>query len=122
MNLKMCMVLSLSCIWLLWFPQGSPAHVISQARILEWVAISFSREFSQCRDRTQVSCSAGDLLHCSQILYRLSQQENPEIENKSVEIIQTKHKEKKEWAKMEQSIHSTWEIIKQYNIYVGWIL
>ena len=30
-----------------------------QARILEWVAISFSRGSSQPRDRTQVSCIAG---------------------------------------------------------------
>ena len=32
---------------------------IFQARVLEWVAISFSRGFSQPRDRTQVSCIAG---------------------------------------------------------------
>ena len=32
---------------------------ILQARILEWVAISFSRGSSQSRDRTQVSCTAG---------------------------------------------------------------
>ena len=32
---------------------------ILQARILEWVAISFSRRSSQPRDRTQVSCIAG---------------------------------------------------------------
>ena len=31
-------------------------HGILQARILEWVAISFSRGSSQPRDRTQVSC------------------------------------------------------------------
>ena len=30
-----------------------------QARILEWVAISFSRDSSRPRDRTQVSCVAG---------------------------------------------------------------
>ena len=29
---------------------------ISQVRILEWAAISFSRGSSQARDRTQVSC------------------------------------------------------------------
>ena len=34
---------------------GSSVHGILQARILEWVAISFSRGFSQLRDRTQVS-------------------------------------------------------------------
>ena len=38
---------------------GSSVHGISQASILEWVAISFSRGFSQPRDRTQVSCIAG---------------------------------------------------------------
>ena len=38
---------------------GSFAHGILQARILEWVAIPFSRGSSQPRDRTQVSCIAG---------------------------------------------------------------
>ena len=36
----------------------SSAHRISQARILDWVAISFSRGFSQPRARTKVSCTA----------------------------------------------------------------
>ena len=40
-------------------PPGSSVHGISQARILEWVAISFSRGSSQPRDQTQVSCIAG---------------------------------------------------------------
>ena len=35
---------------------GSSVHVISQARILEWVVISFSRGSSWPRDWTQVSC------------------------------------------------------------------
>ena len=34
---------------------GSSLHGILQARVLEWVAISFFRESSQPRDRTQVS-------------------------------------------------------------------
>ena len=34
-------------------PPGSSVHRISQARILEWVAISFSRGFSQPRAGTQ---------------------------------------------------------------------
>ena len=38
---------------------GSSIHVIFQARILEWVAISFSRGSSWPRDRTRVSCIAG---------------------------------------------------------------
>ena len=36
-------------------PQGSSVHVILQARILEWVAIPFSRGSSRPRDQTQVS-------------------------------------------------------------------
>ena len=35
---------------------GSSVHGILQARILEWVAISYSRGSSQPRDRTYVSC------------------------------------------------------------------
>ena len=35
---------------------GSSVHGISQAGILEWVAISFSRASSRPRDRTHVSC------------------------------------------------------------------
>ena len=38
---------------------GSSVHGISQVRILEWVAISFSRVSSWPRDPTQVSCIAG---------------------------------------------------------------
>ena len=38
---------------------GSSVHGILQARILVWVAISFSRGSSQLSDRTQVSCIAG---------------------------------------------------------------
>ena len=38
---------------------GSTVHGISQARILEWVTILFSKGFSQPRDQTQVSCIAG---------------------------------------------------------------
>ena len=38
---------------------GSSVHGIFQARILEWVAIFFSRGSSWPRDRTQVSCIAG---------------------------------------------------------------
>ena len=35
---------------------GSSVHEILQARILEWVVISFSRGSSRPRDRTRVSC------------------------------------------------------------------
>ena len=37
----------------------SSIHGIFQARILEWVAISFSRGSSQPKDQTRVSCIVG---------------------------------------------------------------
>ena len=39
--------------------RGSSVHGILQGRILEWVAISFSRGSSHPRDQTQVSCLGG---------------------------------------------------------------
>ena len=41
--------------------QAPMSMEILQARILEWVAMSFSRGSSQPRDQTQVSCIAGRL-------------------------------------------------------------
>ena len=38
---------------------GSSIHGIFQARVLEWVATSFSRGSSRSRDQTQVSCIVG---------------------------------------------------------------
>ena len=38
---------------------GSSLHGILQARVLEWVAISFSRGSCQLRDRTRVSLIPG---------------------------------------------------------------
>ena len=51
----------------LWDPMdcslpGSSVHGISQARILEWVAIPFSRGSSWPRDQTQVSGTVGRFL------------------------------------------------------------
>ena len=40
-------------------PPGCSVHGIFQARVLEWIAIPFSRISSQPRDRTVVSCIAG---------------------------------------------------------------
>ena len=50
------LVKSLSRVWLL---PGFSIHGVFQARILEWVAISFSRGSSPPRDQTQVSCIEG---------------------------------------------------------------
>ena len=40
-------------------PSGSSVRRVFQARILEWVAVAFSRGSSQPRDQSQVSCIAG---------------------------------------------------------------
>ena len=47
--------------WILCHPMdcSPPVHGILQARILEWVAIPFSRGSSQPRDQTWVSCITG---------------------------------------------------------------
>ena len=44
--------------------QGSFVHRFFQAKVLEWVAITFSRGSSQLRDRTWVSCIAGRHFYC----------------------------------------------------------
>ena len=54
-----------------WSPSGSSVHGTLQARILQWVAIPFSRGSSWPRDRTW------GLLHCRQILYHLNPQGSP---------------------------------------------
>ena len=60
-------VYSLSCIWLCdtmhYSLPGFSVHGISQARILVWVAISFSAGASRPRDQTHVSCKGRHLLH-----------------------------------------------------------
>ena len=43
-------------------PTGSSVPGILQARVLEWVAISFSRGSSPLRDQTLVCCIAGRFL------------------------------------------------------------
>jgi len=61
-------VKSLSCVWFFsdpmdCSPPGSSVHGISQARILEWVAISFFRGSSWARDQTYASCTGRQILY-----------------------------------------------------------
>ena len=44
-------------------PSGSSVHGISQARILEWVAMSFSRGSSQPRDQIRISSTGRWILY-----------------------------------------------------------
>ena len=43
----------------------SSVHEILQARILEWVAISYSRRSSRPRDRTSIFCISRRILNSS---------------------------------------------------------
>ena len=56
-------------------PPGSSVYGIFQARILDGLAVSFSRGSSRPSDRTLVSCATGSLLLCRRILYGLNHQE-----------------------------------------------
>ena len=44
-------------------PPGSSVHGISQSRIMEWVAISFSRGSSWIKDWTHISCIGRQILY-----------------------------------------------------------
>ena len=54
-------------------PPGSSLHGILQARILEWIAISFSRGIFPTQGLNP------GLLHCRQMLYPLSHQGSPGV-------------------------------------------
>ena len=63
LNMKLKLLVAHSCLTL-YDPMscslpGSSVLGISQARILEWVAISFSRGSSRLKDQTQVFCIVG---------------------------------------------------------------
>ena len=58
---KLCPAL---CNSMDYIPPGSLVRGISQARILEWVAISFSRGSSQPRDQTHISCINRKIPYC----------------------------------------------------------
>ena len=57
---KLCPAL---CYPMHWRPPGSSVHGIFLARILEWVAISFSRGSSWLRDWIHVSCLGRRILY-----------------------------------------------------------
>ena len=60
-------------------PSGSPAHGISQAEILEWVAISSSRRSSRPRDWTSLSLHSEKAMapHSSTFAWKIPWTEEP---------------------------------------------
>ena len=78
-------------------PPGSSVHGILQARILDWGAISFSRESSQPSDWTQVSRIAGRFFTIwatkeAQILYDFTYVWNLKKTNEQNRVIDTEKK------------------------------
>ena len=68
-------------------PPGSSVYGILQARILEWVAISYSRGSSQHRDLTpisRVSCIAGRFFTTSTTGAHLSKKEREKEQGEGV--------------------------------------
>ena len=63
-----CYLVSKSCLtaaipWTICYLPGFPVHGTAQARILEWVVISFSRGSSRSRARTCISCTGRQILY-----------------------------------------------------------
>ena len=71
---KHCCCLVTKLCLALFRPPGSSVHGISQARVLEWVAISFSRESSQPRDWTCLS-------YIGRLVFTAEPQEKPVYKN-----------------------------------------
>ena len=94
-------------------PPGFSVHGISQARILEWVAISFSMESSQPRDWTRVSYT-GRL-----ILYHWATREDWERRVSSVQSLSTVQLFATLWTAAHQaslSITNSWSLLKLLSI------
>ena len=84
---------------------GSSVHGILQARILEWVAISFSRRSSQLRDRKHVSCVSGI---SRWILYHCATREAHKYTGRVTNIFP-----RTSWNKRKKKLVGVWEDVKQ---------
>ena len=81
-------LLESNIVWLFcdpldYIPPDSSVHGILQARILEWVAISFSRGSSWTREQTHLSCIAGRSLpqSCQRITFKSNHPHPFPVEN-----------------------------------------
>ena len=72
---KSCLTLLQSC----GLKPGFSVHGISEARILEWVVILFTRESSQPRDQTYISCIDSQMFYHSATRESLSPRLPPSL-------------------------------------------
>ena len=88
---------------------GSSVHGIFQARILEWVVISFSRRSSWPRDQTCVSCIAGRffITEPPRISPKVEETKRQERKRKMTQSKwQTFHKEKMEKRTLKKTVQN----------------
>ena len=111
---------------------GSSVRGILQARILEWVAVSFSRGSSWPRDRTCVSCTG------RRVLYQWATKEDPQwlitvsktspkgIQNASNFIMfDDSGSQESRWSTVEESVSALWasgRLRPQLWCFNGWVL
>ena len=86
-----CVLAAQSCLTLCdpmdYSSPGFSVHGIFQARIVEWVVISFSMESSQLRDWTWVSCIAGRYMRFKTVNYYFDRNDRKFLKNlKSVSL------------------------------------
>ena len=74
----------------------SSVHGISQARILEWVAISFSRGPSQPRDQTHIFCIDRQIHH-HWVTWEAHEEEIPFISLRSLALLHLVYTQGRSW-------------------------
>ena len=110
-NMCCCCCLLLSSVWLFATPMdfsspGSSAHGISQARILEWVAVSFSRGSSRPRNWTCISCIAGGFFTTVKPLWRSTREAHTNLYTCTyIHVHITKERKQSSWVTLEQFKH-----------------
>ena len=110
-HIQSCLTL---CDTMDWSPPGSSVHCIFQVRILEWVAISSSRGFSQPRDQTHGSCVsalAGRFFATepSQIITKLGWEEISILQRKWEARRRTEQKLKVKWFSRMCQANASWK-------------
>ena len=90
-------------------PLGSSVHGILQARILEWVTISFSRGSSWPRDRTWVFCIAGRFF----IVWATREAQNTHCGERAPPVAKVMRKEAWHTQRRDQASGVSLEILKQ---------
>ena len=92
-----CLVRVLLCLTLCnpmdYSPPGSPVHGISQARILDWVAISFCRGSSPPGSQTRVSCIGRQVL-CRWATWEAQVQRHPKANGNGLANVEMSSMEK----------------------------